>query len=97
MSEAGRGGIPLRKIEVPCSDDVADSRLRTVGLTVRLPKTSVASRTHCTSIYAAQDTTPSCFCFPGYSTTIKDTIGAVLIKLKFQAFINIVLAVSIFS
>ena len=37
------GGIPLRKIEVPCSDDVADSRLRIVGLTVRLPKTSVAT------------------------------------------------------
>ncbi len=42
-SEAGRGGIPLRKIEVLCSDDVADSRLRTVGLTVRLPETSVAT------------------------------------------------------
>ena len=42
-SEAGRGGIPLRKIEVLCSDDVADSRLRIVGLTVRLPKTSVAT------------------------------------------------------
>ena len=42
-SEAGRGGIPLRKIEVLCSDDVADSRLRTVGRIVRLPKTSVAT------------------------------------------------------
>ena len=42
-SEAGRGGIPLRKIEVPCSDDVADSRLRIVGQDVRLPKTSVAT------------------------------------------------------
>ena len=42
-SEAGRGGIPLRKIEVLCSDDVADSRLRIVGLIVRLPKTSVAT------------------------------------------------------
>ncbi len=42
-SEAGRGSIPLRKIEVLCSDDVADSRLRTVGLIVRLPKTSVAT------------------------------------------------------
>ena len=35
-SEAGRGGSPLRKIEVPCSDDVADSRLRIVGQDVRL-------------------------------------------------------------
>ena len=42
-SEAGRGGIPLRKIEVLCSDDVADSRLRIVGLIVHLPKTSVAT------------------------------------------------------
>ena len=42
-AEAGGGGIPLRKIEVPCSDDVADSRLRIVGLIVRLPKTSVAT------------------------------------------------------
>ena len=42
-SEAGGGGIPLRKIEVPCSDDVADSRLRIVGQNVRLPKTSVAT------------------------------------------------------
>ena len=41
-SEAGRDGIPLRKIEVPCSDDVADSRLRIVGQDVRLPKTSVS-------------------------------------------------------
>ena len=42
-SEAGRGGSPLRKIEVLCSDDVADSRLRIVGQDVRLPKTSVAT------------------------------------------------------
>ena len=44
-----------------------------------------------------QDTAPVCFCFPGYSTTIKDTIRTVLVKLKILAFINIVLAVSIFS
>ncbi len=36
-SEGGRGGIPLRKRQVLCSDDVADSRLRIVGLLVRLP------------------------------------------------------------
>ena len=23
---------------------------------------------------------PTCFCFPGYFTTIKDTIGTVLVK-----------------
>ena len=37
------GWYSLRKIEVPCSDDVADSCLRIVGLIVRLPKTSVAT------------------------------------------------------
>ena len=42
-SEAGRGGIPLRKIEVLCSDDAADRCLRIVGLTVRLPQTPVAA------------------------------------------------------
>ena len=38
------------------------------------------SRTRCTYIYATQDTTPSCFCFPGYSTVIKNTARMVLVK-----------------
>ena len=38
------------------------------------------SRTRCTSIYATQDTTPACFCFPGYSTVIKNTARMVLVK-----------------
>ena len=42
-SEAGQGSIPLRKIEVLCSDDVADSCLRIVGRIVRLPQTPVAA------------------------------------------------------
>ena len=35
------------------------------------------SRTRCTSIYATQDTTPACFCFPGYSMVIKNTVNTV--------------------
>ena len=35
------------------------------------------SRTRCTSIYATQDTTPACFCFPGYSTVIKNHASAM--------------------
>ena len=36
--------------------------------------------THCTSIYATQDTAPACFFFPGYSTVIKNTARMVLVK-----------------
>ena len=38
------------------------------------------SRTRCTYIYATQDTTPACFCFPGYSAAIKNTARMVLVK-----------------
>ncbi len=43
-SEAGQCNIPLRKLWVACSDGVTDRCLRTVGLIVRLPQTSVVTQ-----------------------------------------------------
>ena len=51
------------------------------------------SRTRCTYIYATQDTAPACFCFPGYSTVIKNTARMVLVKAEIPGFINTVLSV----
>ena len=44
------------------------------------------SRTRCTSIYATQDSTPACFCFPGYSTVVKNTARTVLVKSGIHGF-----------
>ena len=80
-AEAGNPGIP-RSINMGIRVRLCgDWRFRETDGQSDYPQTAVSHIVRTRHFYFAQrDTTPACFCFPGYSTVIKNTARMVLVK-----------------